>query len=459
MTSEPTPHLPGQPAEQPPAQPSGPPQAPPARPASNSFFAWLRNLGIVRGEDRWIGGVAAGTARRTGLDPVLVRGLFILLAVFGGTGVLLYGLAWALLPEPDGRIHAEEAGRRRWSAGMTGAVIVTVLGLVNTPFGIFGPDGRFRGAGWAVLWTAAIIALVVWLSGRRRGPAPGASGPAAGGDYTSFAPAAGPPDAYPAAPGYPATAAYPPDLTPPAGYAAARPARRGPSGPAVAVTLGAAMLLGGLVLALNAARVLELGPTVVPATAAVVLVTLGIGVVAAGIRGRSSGVLGFLAAVGVAAALLASAGVQWQAGNVAVGTATSWSTSGTAPAGEGYSVAAGEGTVDLSGVRPGPAGGPAVVPVNAAAASVEVIIPRGAVVQVRSRLAFGNIEYRTAQGNGSYSGFWRPAVFTLNDNGSPPVLILQIRGAMSSVEVVEGPAAPAPEGTRAIPGIQEREAL
>ncbi|MFD1212801.1 hypothetical protein ACFQ36_12215, partial [Arthrobacter sp. GCM10027362] len=234
---------------------------------------------------------------------------------------------------------------------------------------------------------------------------------------------------------------------PPAGYTKApqlKPLRRGPSGPAVAVTLGAAMLLGGLVLALNAARVLDLGRTVVPVVAAVVLVTLGIGIVVAGARGRSSGVLGFLAAVGLAAALLGSAAMQWQTPNFAVGSRTSWTASSGHPAGEGYSEAAGQAVLDLAGVRPG--SGPVVVPVNAAAASVEVIIPRGAVVEVRSELALGNIEYTTTRDSGSTSGLWRPAAFTLNDNGSQPVLILQIRGVASNVDIVEGPAAPAGQG-------------
>ncbi|NKX52237.1 PspC domain-containing protein, partial [Arthrobacter deserti] len=390
------------------------------------------------------------------LDPVLVRGLFILLAVFGGVGVLLYGAAWALLPEPDGRIHAEEAGRGRWSSGMTGAVAVTALGLFNRPFGVFGFDGEFRGALWALLWAAAVIFVVTWLIGRSRRPG---GGPGAG-----QIPAPGSGAAFPAAPAYPSdgypapagpggaaapAAGYGPYLPPPAGYTKARqakPVRRGPSGPAVAVTLGSAMLLGGLVLALDAAQVLDLGRAVVPVVAAVVLVVLGTGIVAAGVRGRSSGVLGFLAAVGLVAALLTSAGAQWQTSSLAVGTTGSWGTPGGRPAGDGYSVAAGRGVIDLTGLRPGTNGTPAVVPVNAAAASVEVIIPRGAAVEVRSQLAFGNIEYTTARDSGSSPGLWRPATIMHNGSGSGPAPVLQIRGAMSTVDIVEGPAAPEPQG-------------
>jgi len=471
MNSEPTANFPEQPAGGPSGQSpnAGPGDGAGPRPAGgNSFFGWLRGLGIVRGEDRWLGGVASGLARRTGLDPVLVRGLFILLAVFGGVGVLLYGAAWALLPEPDGRIHVEEAGRGHWSSGMTGAVVVTVLGLFGRPFALFGLNGEFRGAVWALLWVAGLIFVVLWLTGRNRGSRPqaGQVPPAAAADPAYPAASgypAGPADpAYPAGPadpayladaGYPAdpdgTAGYSPYLPPQAGYTKVRPAkpvRRGPSGAAVAVTLGTAMLLGGLVLALNAAQLLDLGNALVPVVAAVVLVVLGAGIVVAGLRGRTSGVLGFLAAVGLVATLLSSTAAQWQTSSFVVGTRTSWSTSAGQPAAEGYSVAAGQGVIDLTGVRSA-AGAPAVVPVNAAAASVQVVIPRGAVVRVRSELALGNIEYSTAQDSGSTSGLWRPAEFTINgDSSSAPAMILQVRGAMSNVNIYEGPASPAPQG-------------
>ena len=90
-----------------------------------NFFDWIRSHGIHRGRDRWIGGVSSGIAERMGIDPLIVRGIFIVLTLFAGIGVLLYGLAWALLPEPDGRIHVQEAGAGRWTSGMTGALITT----------------------------------------------------------------------------------------------------------------------------------------------------------------------------------------------------------------------------------------------------------------------------------------------------------------------------------------------
>ncbi len=55
---------------------------------------------IFRPHDgRMITGTAAGIASHLGLDPTIVRVLFVLLAVIGGAGVPLYLAAWLLIPE------------------------------------------------------------------------------------------------------------------------------------------------------------------------------------------------------------------------------------------------------------------------------------------------------------------------------------------------------------------------
>ncbi len=50
---------------------------------------------------RVIGGVAGGLADFFGMDPTIVRLIFVLLAVFGGGGVLLYIILWIVLPEKN----------------------------------------------------------------------------------------------------------------------------------------------------------------------------------------------------------------------------------------------------------------------------------------------------------------------------------------------------------------------
>ncbi len=48
--------------------------------------------------DRWLGGVCGGIAALTGADAWIWRLLMTALALFGGTGVLLYILLWVFVP-------------------------------------------------------------------------------------------------------------------------------------------------------------------------------------------------------------------------------------------------------------------------------------------------------------------------------------------------------------------------
>ncbi len=49
--------------------------------------------------DRVVAGVCSGLATYLKLDPVLVRLIFVLLAIFGGGGLLAYIILWIVLPE------------------------------------------------------------------------------------------------------------------------------------------------------------------------------------------------------------------------------------------------------------------------------------------------------------------------------------------------------------------------
>jgi phage shock protein C len=49
--------------------------------------------------DRVIAGVCSGLAAHLKIDPVLVRLIFVLLAIFGGGGLLAYIVLWIVLPE------------------------------------------------------------------------------------------------------------------------------------------------------------------------------------------------------------------------------------------------------------------------------------------------------------------------------------------------------------------------
>ncbi|GAA3980039.1 hypothetical protein GCM10023085_72900 [Actinomadura viridis] len=50
-------------------------------------------------EGRMIAGVCSGTGRYLGVDPNLLRLGLAVFTVFGGAGIVLYAIAWLLIPE------------------------------------------------------------------------------------------------------------------------------------------------------------------------------------------------------------------------------------------------------------------------------------------------------------------------------------------------------------------------
>jgi phage shock protein C len=49
-------------------------------------------------DDRMLAGVCGGLAVHFGIDPTIVRVIFVLLSVFGGGGLVLYVAMWLLVP-------------------------------------------------------------------------------------------------------------------------------------------------------------------------------------------------------------------------------------------------------------------------------------------------------------------------------------------------------------------------
>jgi phage shock protein C len=48
---------------------------------------------------RMLGGVCGGLAEYFNLDTTLIRVLFLVLAVFGGTGLVIYVVMWLIVPD------------------------------------------------------------------------------------------------------------------------------------------------------------------------------------------------------------------------------------------------------------------------------------------------------------------------------------------------------------------------
>lgn len=155
-----------------PAEHPGPPPAPPVGAPSGGarFFAWLRDLGLIRA-DGWIGGVCAAIAHRIGIDPVIVRGIFVVAALFALPMFLVYAIGWALLPDTAGRIHTQELLRRRFDPAMVGIGLLLLLSVfpvsqwffgVVLPFGYIVPTPP-QLSPFAVLATFAVVAVILGL--------------------------------------------------------------------------------------------------------------------------------------------------------------------------------------------------------------------------------------------------------------------------------------------------------
>ena len=288
-----------------------------------------------------------------GIDPLIVRGIFIVLTLFAGIGVLLYGLAWALLPEPDGRIHVQEAGAGRWSSGMTGALITTVLGLTGLGGGFWGwSHNGFGGFLWTVFWVGGAIYLIYYLTQRNkaRNGAPMNATPrpaGTGGPPPSRRPMPRSTPRTPYTSPIPGRIPAPPQIRPTprrrrrlrtrrylprrrhmpvplrrrsygggnydgggsgggtygGGYQAQGPAQApqarpsGPGAPAVAVTAGVALLVGGGLKALDAFNVIDLGQSANAVVWASGAAVVGLGILIAGLRGKTAGILSLFAVV------------------------------------------------------------------------------------------------------------------------------------------------------------------
>lgn len=53
-------------------------------------------------DDRWIAGVCSGLGRRFGLNPHLVRFLFVLSCLLPGPQFLIYIMLWMIIPGESG---------------------------------------------------------------------------------------------------------------------------------------------------------------------------------------------------------------------------------------------------------------------------------------------------------------------------------------------------------------------
>ncbi len=95
----------------------------------------------LNSEDRWVGGVAAAIAHELGVQAIIIRVCFLLLATVGGWGLVLYAIGWAIfaLATPDSlssnyvpQPKAATPGHRNAAIGMITLGLILFL-LRSTP--------------------------------------------------------------------------------------------------------------------------------------------------------------------------------------------------------------------------------------------------------------------------------------------------------------------------------------
>lgn len=392
-------------------------------PAGSKFFNSIRNAGYYRSEDRWIGGVSGGLAQKYNLDPLVVRGGFVLLTFLSGVGLIAYAAAWALLPEQrDGRIHAEELIRGNFDGAHIAIAIALFVGFTRSGF--------FWGTAW--LWTplqvifwVALVAAVIYAVFQFRSPhqqtnithtpsdgyqpgtwtqqSPGPVAPEPNMQASPTFPAEGPGTAASAATQTPVgpdhdggSSWY--NWTPPKSTA---PTVKSPGATQFAILLGILLLASaGVLLAENAGR-LDSSVTVWPLLAGVAVTLGGLAVIINGFRGRSSGsgglfgILGFLAVM-ASSALLVTGFISPLNSNVVADL--NLAPTSTSQITDGYSFGAGDFTLDLSALdfsEVDPADLPLEIPIRGAAGEIEILVPESLAVTANRSVAVGTIEDET----------------------------------------------------------------
>jgi phage shock protein PspC (stress-responsive transcriptional regulator) len=435
---------------------------------SDDFFNRIRGTGAVRPDDhRWAAGVAVGLARRMNVDPLLVRGIFVALAVIGGLGLLLYGVAWLLMPQQDGRIHAQEALHGRITAGFVGAVICILLDLGRGTgplwwqFGFLHFDYSLGG-----LLTLVIVGLAVWWWATRQGPGsgPGAGGTGgAGGSGGTTTPGAPPPTWGGAPMSSPATGtggtAWGPqtfstggphtlaDPAPPGAQQPAPPAQRdwapridpaAPSRTITRATLGSALLAAGIVALIDRTAADLPGPTWLLA-ATVALGVVAIGVVVAGVLGRRAGGLAPIGVLLAAAVLLGA--VLPAPESFSVLKSRTWRPVSVVEGEAGLTAGVGDGTLDLSDaglITGASAADPVRVDSSLGIGELRVIPPAGQSVEIRASVGAGNVVQKDSVGRDSRQLSSGADVFTVIRTGpsGPPLLVVTVKVGLGQIAVI-----------------------
>ncbi len=128
--------------------------------------------------DRMIAGVCGGIAAYLGIDSVLVRLLFVLLALASGIGVFIYIILWIIMPSDDLEDHIKVGGApdNLGAKGQSGAgdgrkldqsSTIGILLIVFGAFFLLKQIGLFAWFGSVPFWALVIVCVGIYFLVRR----------------------------------------------------------------------------------------------------------------------------------------------------------------------------------------------------------------------------------------------------------------------------------------------------
>ena len=267
----------------------------------------VRNLDRLRrttGANKYVAGVAGGVARHFDIDPAIVRVLFVVLTFFGGTGLMLYGALWLLLPEDDGDQAIINLDSRSLTFALLAVLVFGAVLLVGDSWGGYGFP-------WPLTVIGLVVAVVLLSRDRKNPPAPPPV------SYTPYVPGAVPSAAageqatdtattadYQAPPAYPAYPVLPPGYQPPTGAWQPPPAPPRPANPRKRGPILFWFTMALAALGVGILGVVDVSGADVPWSAypALVLAVTGLMLLVGAFFGRAGGLIlvGLLAAVATA---------------------------------------------------------------------------------------------------------------------------------------------------------------
>jgi phage shock protein PspC (stress-responsive transcriptional regulator) len=341
----------------PPEAPSGPAEEPMPDEGPRVTRDEIRDLGRLRRsvDDRKVAGVAGGLARHLDVDPLVLRVAFVVLAFFGGAGLLLYGACWLLVPEDGSDEAAITLDDRSRTLALLAVGVLAAFALLGDSWGVF----------WFP-WPLAIIALVVLLFMTRKDrrsatPPPGSGGGGVAAEETAT---------------YEGTTSQGGSWTyqGPATYVPARdPRRRGPI--LFWFTLALIALAIGILGIVDVAGV-AVAPSAYPA---LVVGITGLMLLVGSVYGRAGGLIlvGLLATLPMAAATAVG---QWEGQQIHETPDTA------AQVERSYEFGAGELVLDLSEVEDVEALDGRSITVEGGAGTIDLIVPDDMDVDVSGQI-------------------------------------------------------------------------